>query len=77
MRLDLGGRRQLLGNPIQDALAQLGVGDLSASEHDRDLHLVALAEELGDLPRLRVEVAPADLGAVLHLLDRHVDGLAA
>ena len=50
--------------------------DLTATEHDRDLDLVALLEELGHLAGLGVEVAGPDLGPVLHLLDPYVDGLA-
>ena len=38
---------------------------------------MALGEELLDLAGLGVEVAPADLRAVLHLLDGDVGGLAA
>ena len=49
---------------------------LSSSEHDRDLHLVALAQELRHLPGLGVEVARADLGPVLHLFDARAGGLA-
>ena len=52
------------------ASPELGVLHLPAPEHDRDLDLVALAEELLDLAGLGVEVAGADLGPVLHLLDR-------
>ena len=58
-------------------LPELGVLHLPAPEHDRDLDLVALAEELLDLAGLGVEVAGADLGPVLHLLDRDVGALAA
>ena len=50
---------------------------LSATEHDRDLDLVTLTEELGDLAGLGVEVATADLRAVLHLLDHDVGRLLA
>ena len=50
--------------------------DLAAAEHDGDLDLVTLLEELGHLPGLGVEVARSDLRAVLHLLDPYVDGLA-
>ena len=74
---DLGAGRQLLGDLVEDLLSELGMGHLPATEHDRDLHFVALVEEVGDLASLGVEVAAADLGAVLHLLDLHVAGLAA
>ena len=53
------------------------MGHLTASEHDRHLHLVAPVEELGHLAGLGVEVATADLGPVLHLLDGDVGRLAA
>ena len=38
---------------------------------------MALVQEVGDLACLRVEVALADLGPVLHLLDLDVGGLLA
>ena len=57
--------------------AQLGVSHLAAPEHDRDLDLVALAQELLHLLGLGVEVARADLGPVLHLLDDDVGALLA
>ena len=63
-------RRRLSATWSRILLAQLGVVHLPATEHDRDLDLVALAEELLDLAGLGVEVAAADLGPVLHLLDR-------
>ena len=66
----------LLGDLVQDPLAEFGVEHFAASEHDRDLHLVSLVEEPQDLTGLGVEVALADLGAVLHLLDAHAGGLA-
>ena len=66
----------MLGDAIENPLAQVGVCHLPTPEHDGDLHLVALVEEMGDLAGLGVEVAASDLGAVLHLLDLHVAGLA-
>ena len=74
---DPGEGDDLLGDVVEDALAQLRVGHLAAPEHDRHLHLVTLAEELLDLLGLGVEVAGADLGPVLHLLDDDVGALAA
>ena len=53
----------VLGHLVEDLLAQLGVEDLPAPEHDRDLHLVALGQELADLAGLGVEVPLADLRA--------------
>src|SRR5664280_1499456 len=66
----------LLGDPIEDLLAQLGMEHLTSAEHDGDLDLVALLEELGNLSGLGVEVTRADLRPVLHLLDPYVDRLA-
>src|SRR4051794_41066533 len=60
-RFDLGTRRQLVGDPVEVSLAEVGVGHLPPSEHDRVLPFVALVEEVGALPRLGVEVATADL----------------
>src|SRR5690606_4542369 len=62
---------------VEDLLAELGVVHLAAPEGQGDLHLVALGQELLDLAGLGVEVAAADLGAVLHLLDADVARLAA
>ena len=76
LRLDLGALADRLGDPVQDALAELGVEDLAAAEHDRDLDLVTLVEELGDQARLGVEVPRPDLRPVLHLLDAAALGLA-
>ncbi|MBV9660247.1 MAG: translation initiation factor IF-3 [Acidimicrobiales bacterium] len=42
---------------------------LASTEHDRDLDLVAFAEEAGHLAGLGLEVAGTDLRPVLHLLD--------
>jgi hypothetical protein len=62
---------------IEDLAAQFGMLHLATTEHDRDLHLVALTEKLGDLLGLGSEVSGADLGPVLHLLDHHVGALLA
>ena len=64
------------GHLVEDALAQLGVLHLPASEHDGHLDLVSLTQELLDLLGLGVEVAVPDLGPVLHLLDHDVGALA-
>ena len=50
---------------------------LASTEHDRDLDLAAIPEELLDLAGLGVEVAGADLRPVLHLLDQHMGRLLA
>ena len=52
------------------------MAQLPATEHDRDLHLVAFAQELGHLTVLGVEVADADLGPILHLFDAGTGCLA-
>src|SRR3954463_12715659 len=71
-RFDLGAGRQLFGDLVENPLPEFRVGHLSTPEHDRDLDLVALIQEVGHLAGLGVEVSTADLGPVLHLLDLHV-----
>ena len=60
----------------QDLHAELGVGHLPTTEHDRELDLVALAEEAHHVLHLRRVVVLVDLGPELHLLDDDVRGLA-
>src|SRR5215213_4921108 len=50
---------------------------LAASEHDRDLHLVAAAQKAFDVAALGVEVVVADLGPELYLPHVDVDLLFA
>ena len=57
-------------------MPELGVGHLAATEHDRELDLVALAEEALDVLHLGDVVVLVDLGPELHLLDDDVRGLA-
>ena len=76
-RLGLAHAVHLIGDAVEDLLAQFGMEDLSATEHDGDLDLVTLVEEFGHLSGLGVEVAGTDLRPVLHLLDPYVDGLAS
>ena len=66
----------VVGDPAQDLHAELGVGHLPTTEHDRELHLVALAEEPHHVLHLRRVVVLVDLGPELHLLDDDVRGLA-
>ena len=66
-----------LGHPVQDPTSQFRMLHLAPAEHDRDLDLAAIAQELLDLAGLGVEVAGTDLGPVLHLLDQHVGRLLA
>src|SRR5439155_1046890 len=61
---------QLLGEPVEDRLAALGVGDLAPAEHDGDLHLVLVAQEALDVALLGVVVRRGDLRAELDLADR-------
>ena len=53
-----------LGDLIEDATPQLGVLHLSTAEHDRDLDLVTLAEELVHLAGLGQDLVevPRDFG---------------
>src|SRR5579875_2664278 len=75
--LDATDPLDVLGDAVEDPLAELGVVHLAPTEHDRDLHLVALGEEAAHLACLRLEVARADLRPVLHLLDADAARLAA
>ena len=65
----------LVSDVLEDLAPQFGMLHLTTTEHDRDLDLVTLAEELFNLSGLGVEVAGPDLGPVLHFLDRQVRGL--
>jgi hypothetical protein len=67
----------LLGHPLQEAVAELGPGLLAAAEHDRDLDLVALLEEPHHVTLLGLVVVRVDLRTELHLLDDRVDLLLA
>jgi hypothetical protein len=67
-RLDLGPFNMDFGDAIKDPLAQFRMGHFAPTEHDGDLHLVSLGEELADLAGLGVEITVTDLRAVLHLL---------
>ena len=58
---------ELLGEPVEDRGAALGVGDLAAAEHDRDLDLVLVAQEALDVVLLGVVVVLGDLRAELDL----------
>ena len=64
---DLG---QLLGEAVEDHHAALGVRDLAAAEHDRDLDLVLVAQEALDMALLGLVVVLRDLRAELDLADR-------
>ena len=68
--LDHGDLRQLAGEPVEQRGAALGVGDLAAAEHDRDLDLVLAQQEPRDVALLGVVVVLRDLRAELDLADR-------
>ena len=76
-RLDPGGSVELFGEAIEDPPAELRVPELTTPEHDRDLHLVAVVQELLNPASLGLEVTGPDLRAVLHLLDPGVAGLTS
>ena len=76
-RLHLGVGSDDLGNPVQDSHTQLGVRDLASTEHDRDLDLVTLIQELLNFASFGIEVTTANFRAVFHLLDHDIGGLLA
>lgn len=57
---------EVVEDTIEEVLADLGMGDLPAPEHDRHLHLVALAQQLLDGARLEVDVVHVDLRLHAH-----------
>ena len=63
-------------DPVQDLQAELRVGHLTTAEHDRELDLVAFAQEPHHVLHLGDVVVLVDLGPELHLLDDDVRGLA-
>ena len=56
--------------PFEQRPTALGMAHLAPAEHDRDLDLVALAQEAYDMALLGGVVVGIDLGAELDLLDR-------
>ena len=68
--LDDGELAELLREAVEDDLAALGVRDLAAAEHDRDLDLVARLQEALDVALLGRVVVLRDLRAELDLADR-------
>src|SRR5918997_4645710 len=77
LALDAPEVREVLGEPYEELLTQFRVLHLAPAEHDRDLHLVAVAQEALDVAALGVEVVVADLGPELYLADVDVDLLLA
>ena len=71
-RLDEAELLDVVGEPLEQAQPQLGAVLLTTTEHDRDLHLVALLQEPHDVTLLGLVVVRVDLRAELHLLDDHV-----
>src|SRR5829696_1636041 len=69
--VDLGELDEVAGQPLQQPPAELGVGHLTAAEHDGDLDLVALLEEPLDVALLGRVVVRVDLGPHLHLFKGH------
>jgi hypothetical protein len=67
--VDLTELREILSETVEDHHAALGVGDLAATEHNRHLDLVLVAQEALDVALLRVVVVLGDLGAELDLAD--------
>ena len=55
-------RTELIGELIEQRLAQVGVGHLAAAEENGQLDLVSGVEELGSLAPLRFQVVVVDLG---------------
>ena len=61
--------RQVLDQPLQDPVPDLGVRHLAAAEEDRRLHLVAVLEEALDVLLLELVVVLVDLRPELDFLD--------
>ena len=66
-----GDLAALLGKLEQQALADVGVSHLAAAEADRDLHPVALGQELLGVAELHIEVVYVDTGRHADFLDLH------
>ena len=76
LRLDHRDVTDVFGDPAKDPHAELRVRHLTPAEHDRELDLVALAQEPHHVLHLGDVVVLVDLGPELHLLDDDVRGLA-
>src|SRR5262245_14101147 len=64
--LDLREVLEVVDEALQERFAAVLVHDLAASEHEADLHLVALLEELLRVPELDLVVVLLGLGAQTH-----------
>src|SRR3989304_8785001 len=69
---DGGDLLQAVVDAVQQVSPDLGVGELSTAEHNRDLDLVALSEELLGGARLELHVVGVDLGLEADLPQDHV-----
>jgi hypothetical protein len=61
----------LVREPREEVTADLGMGELSPAELDRNLDPVPFLQKLDGPPDLRIEVALADLGLQADLLEGH------
>lgn len=57
---------------VQQRLADLRVRDFAPAEHDRDLDLVSLLQQLGRGPRFEVHIVVIDLGLHAHFAELNV-----
>jgi len=69
--VQIGNFGALFGKLIQQILADVGVGHLTAAETNGNLHAVAVGNELLSVLQLGVEVAHVDTGRHPDLLDLH------
>src|SRR5262245_2394750 len=76
-RLLLDGRdvAELVRDAVEHRLPELGMRDRAATEEDRDLHPVSVAEEVADVADLEVDVVGTRLGTDLHFLQDRRRGL--
>src|ERR687893_2952862 len=73
LALDAPEVREALLEPYEELLTQFRVLHLAPAEHNRDLHLVAVAQEALDVAALGVELVGADIIPKLYLPDVDVD----
>src|SRR3546814_1667001 len=67
--LDLGDLVRIFLNALEKLHAKLAMGEFAAAEAQRDLHLVAFADELVDGLHLRLIIMIVDVGTHLDFLD--------
>ena len=73
--VDLSDRFYFLCDSFENFAAKFRMEDLSASEHDRDLHLVAVREKFFYFAGFGVEITLSDFRPVFHLLEGNRTGL--